>query len=87
MHFFDSRGGLMNYRHATGCTHEVSVMSEDCRLREGAELNLPDVEKIAIGLKSLAAYSMLAYEHDDDPQDLEGVVQEGLDAIDRLFNC
>ena len=62
-------------------------MSEDCRLREGAELNLPDVEKIAIGLKSLAAYSMLAYEHDDDPQDLEGVVQEGLDAIDRLFNC
>ena len=62
-------------------------MSEDCRLREGAELNLPDVEKIAIGLKSLAAYSMLAYEHDDDPQDLEGVVQEGLDAIDRLFSC
>jgi hypothetical protein len=62
-------------------------MSEDCHLREGAELNLPDVEKIAIGLKSLAAYSMLAYEHDDDPQDLEGVVQEGLDAIDRLFSC
>ncbi len=62
-------------------------MSEDCMLKEGVELNLPDVEKIAIGLKSLAAYSMLAYEHDDDPQDLEGVVQEGLDAIDRLFDC
>jgi hypothetical protein len=62
-------------------------MSEDCTLREGVELNLPDVEKIAIGLKSLAAYSMLAYEHDDDPQDLEAVVQEGLDAINRLFNC
>lgn len=62
-------------------------MSEDCRLKDGAELNLPDVEKIAIGLKSLAAYSMLAYEHDDDPQDLETVVQEGLDAIDRLFSC
>jgi hypothetical protein len=62
-------------------------MSEECTLKEGVELNLPDVEKIAIGLKSLAAYSMLAYEHDDDPQDLEIVVQEGLDAIDRLFDC
>jgi hypothetical protein len=62
-------------------------MSDDCRLKEGVELNLSDVEKIAIGLKSLAAYSMLAYEHDDDPQDLEGVVQEGLEAIERLFVC
>ena len=62
-------------------------MSDDCRLKEGVELNLADVEKIAIGLKSLAAYSMLAYEHDDDPQDLDGVVQEGLEAIDRLFIC
>jgi hypothetical protein len=60
-------------------------MSDECMLREGVELNLQDVEKIAIGLKSLATYSMLAYEHDDDPQDLEAVVQEGLDAIDRLF--
>jgi translation elongation factor EF-1beta len=62
-------------------------MSEDCRLREGVELNLEDVEKIALGLKSLAVYSMLAYEHDDDPEDLDEVVQEGLDAIDRLFTC
>jgi len=62
-------------------------MSDECRLREGVELNLSDVEKIAIGLKSLAAYSMLAYEHDDDPQDLDAVVQEGLEAIDRLFVC
>ena len=62
-------------------------MSDECRLKDGVELNLPDVEKIAIGLKSLAAYSMLAYEHDEDPQDLESVVQDGLDAIDRLFTC
>ncbi len=62
-------------------------MSNECSLRDGAELNLPDVEKIALALKSLATYSMLAYEHDDDPDDLEGVVQEGLDAIDRLFTC
>ncbi|MES9972544.1 MAG: ribonuclease H [Candidatus Thiodiazotropha sp.] len=62
-------------------------MSDECQLREGVELNLADVEKIALGLKSLATYSMLAYEHDDDPEDLDEIVQEGLDAIDRLFNC
>jgi translation elongation factor EF-1beta len=62
-------------------------MSEECRLRDGVELNLADVEKIALGLKSLAVYSMLAYEHDDDPEDLDEVVQDGLDAIDRLFTC
>ncbi|MEW8095045.1 MAG: ribonuclease H [Candidatus Thiodiazotropha endolucinida] len=62
-------------------------MSEECHLRDGVELNLVDVEKIALGLKSLATYSMLAYEHDDDPEELDEIVQEGLDAIDRLFNC
>ena len=62
-------------------------MSDECRLREGVELNLSDVEKIAMGLKSLAAYSMLAYEHDDNPEDLDEVVQEGLEAIERLFIC
>jgi hypothetical protein len=62
-------------------------MNEDCTLKEGVELNAEDITKIAIGLKSLAAYSMLAYEHEDDPADLEQVVQEGLDAIERLFDC
>jgi hypothetical protein len=72
---------------AVESNHEVAEMSEECVLREGVELNLDDVEKIAIGLKSLAAYSMLAYEHEEDPQDLETVVQDGLDAINRLFDC
>jgi hypothetical protein len=46
-----------------------------------------DVSKIALALKSLATYSMLAYEHDDDPEDLQDIVDEGLDAIDKLFDC
>lgn len=62
-------------------------MNEECSLRDGVDLNLADVAKIAMGLKSLAVYSMLAYEHDDDPEELDEVVQEGLDAIDRLFDC
>ncbi len=62
-------------------------MNDECSLRDGANLNLADVAKIAMSLKSLAVYSMLAYEHDDDPEELDEVVQEGLDAIDRLFDC
>ena len=62
-------------------------MQPECSLKQGAELNLEDVSKIAMGLKSLAIYSMLAYEHEDDPKELEEVVQEGLDAINRLFDC
>jgi translation elongation factor EF-1beta len=62
-------------------------MSDECSLREGMTLNLEDVSKIALGLKSLAVYSMLAYDHEDDPEELEEVVQEGLDAIDHLFHC
>ncbi|MDJ0808134.1 MAG: ribonuclease H [Gammaproteobacteria bacterium] len=62
-------------------------MNDECRLKSGADLNIADVAKIAMGLKSLAVYSMLAYEHDDDPEELDEVVQEGLDAIDRLFDC
>ena len=62
-------------------------MNEECRLRDGVEMSISDVAKIAMGLKSLAVYSMLAYEHDGDPEELDEVVQEGLDAIDRLFYC
>lgn len=62
-------------------------MNDECTLRANATLNLDDVAKIAMGLKTLAAYSMLAYEHDDDPEELTETVEEGLAAIDRLFDC
>ena len=62
-------------------------MNEECPLRPGARLELSEVVKIAVGLKSLAAYSMLAYDHEDDPDDLQQVVDEGLEAIQKLFDC
>lgn len=53
----------------------------------GAELNIGDVSKISLALKSLATYTMLVYEHDDDPEDLQDIVDDGLEAINKLFDC
>ncbi len=59
-------------------------MSE-CALRENVDLNLEEVSRIALALKSLAAYSM-AYE-DENPAELQAVVDEGLEAVHHLFDC
>jgi hypothetical protein len=57
----------------------------EMQLRPGVTLDVEEVVKIACALKSLAAYTALACEHDDDPEDLERLVDQGLMAIDRLF--
>ncbi len=44
-----------------------------------------DLALIACALKSLAVYTAMACEHDDDPEDLQQIVDEGLEAIDRNF--
>ncbi len=62
-------------------------MSDDdnWKLKEGVEINIEDVAKIACALKSLAAYTTLACAEEDSPEDLEAIVDEGMDAIDKLF--
>ena len=62
------------------------MSEENWKLKEGAELNIEDVAKIACALKSLSAYTTLACADDDSPEDLEGIVDEGLDAINKLFD-
>ena len=37
-------------------------------------------------MKSLAVYTALACDHDDDPEELKEIVDQGLDAIDRIFD-
>ncbi len=63
-------------------------MSDDSnwKLKEGVEINIEDVAKIACALKSLAAYTTLACAEDDSPEDLEVIVEEGMDAIEKLFD-
>ncbi len=62
-------------------------MNDDCQLRAGASLEVAEVAKIAQALKSLALYDLLAHDHDDDPEGLQEMVQEGLDAVEKIFDC
>lgn len=57
----------------------------EIKLKEGAELNVEDVAKIACALKSLAVYTSLACEQEDSPEELKELVDQGLQSIDNLF--
>ncbi len=62
-------------------------MSEiNMKLKDGAELNIDDVAKIACALKSLSVYTTLACAEEESPDDLEKIVDEGLDSIANLFD-
>ena len=44
-----------------------------------------EVARIACALKSLSAYTTFAMEREDCPEDLQQIVQDGLDAMVRIF--
>lgn len=54
-------------------------------LKEGVRLDPDEVAKIACALKSLSVYSDLACD-DSRPEELDEVVDEGLAALNRLFD-
>ena len=58
---------------------------ENWKLKDGAELNVDDVAKIACALKSLSAYTTLVCAEEDSPEDLEQIVKEGMDAMEKMF--
>lgn len=59
---------------------------QNWKLKEGVQLDIDEVAKIACALKSLSVYTSMLCEQEDSPAELESTVQEGLDAIDRLFD-
>lgn len=44
-----------------------------------------EVAKVACALKSLSAYTTFAMEREDCPDDLQQIVEEGLDAMAKIF--
>ena len=58
------------------------------KLQPGVNLTpevVDDVAKIACALKSLSAYTTLAMEREDCPEDLQQLVDDGLEAMARIF--
>lgn len=58
------------------------------KLKEGVVMDAAlasEVAKMACALKSLSAYTSLAYEQEDTPEDLRQIVDEGLEAMSRIF--
>jgi len=69
---------------------EETVMKEKPAWELQPGIKLPadtanDVAKIACALKSLSAYTTLVLEQEDNPDELQQMVQEGLEAINRIF--
>lgn len=65
------------------------MMSErNWKLQPGVhmdEATAAEVAKVACALKSLSAYTTLACENEDAPQDLGQIVEEGLAAMQKIF--
>jgi hypothetical protein len=63
-------------------------MAANWKLHEGIKMDdatASEVAKIACALKSLSAYTSLAMESEDAPEDLQTIVDEGLDAMTKIF--
>ena len=61
------------------------MTDENWKLKDGAELNVDDVAKIACALKSLSAYTTMVCAEEDSPEDLEQIVNEGMEAMEKIF--
>ena len=79
---------LRGYAALTQATkHGEGIMSNKMwKLKEGVTLEAEEVAKIACALKSLAIYTALACENDDDPEELKEVVDEGITAMNKIFD-
>ena len=55
------------------------------KVREGVAIDPEDVAKIACALKSLSVYTSMACDSDDNPEELQRLVEEGMTAIEKIF--
>lgn len=55
------------------------------KLKDRSKLDVDEVAKIACALKTLAVYTSMACDQHDNPEELKTIVEDGLEAIDRIF--
>lgn len=61
---------------------------ENWKLQPGVAMTpeiADDVARVACALKSLSAYTTFALEREDCPEDLQKIVEDGLEAMARIF--
>ncbi len=61
---------------------------EQWKLQKGVKMSdevANEVAKIACALKSLSVYSSLVIAQEDCPEDLQKIVDEGVEAIGKVF--
>lgn len=64
------------------------MKNKSWKLQPGVQISpevAEQVAKIACALQSLSIYTTLAYEQDDAPADLKAIVEEGLEAMKKVF--
>lgn len=64
------------------------MTDKNWQLRPGVQLpaeTAAEVAKIACALKSLSVYATLVIERDDCPEDLQQIVDAGVQAIGKIF--
>jgi len=57
----------------------------DMKLKEGVVLNKKDVSDMACALRSIGIYFYSVCSDQDHPEQLHEVLNEGIDAVNRLF--
>ncbi|MGD8842144.1 MAG: hypothetical protein PVJ83_01600 [Gammaproteobacteria bacterium] len=55
------------------------------KVKEGVTIEAEDVARIACALKSLSVYTTMACDSDENPEELQRLVDEGMAAIEKIF--
>ncbi|MDR3394726.1 MAG: hypothetical protein P4L70_06965 [Parasulfuritortus sp.] len=61
---------------------------QNWKLQPGIEMSgavAEDVAKVSCALKSLSAFTTFIIEREDCPEDLKKIVEEGLEAMSRIY--
>jgi hypothetical protein len=61
---------------------------QNWKLQPGIEMSgavAKDVAKVSCALKSLSAFTTFIIEREDCPEDLKKIVEDGLEAMSRLY--
>ncbi len=66
----------------------MAEQKKQWQLQKGVKMSdeaANEVAKIACALKSLSVYASLVIEREDCPEDLQKIVDEGVEAIGKVF--